>query len=137
MRYRRTLLGSVILNSSTALMQRKFPDRSLHISHHGVNGNSVTHGFENNQTACIIEMIFNIEIFFLQFLRKITDQKHIAMSEKNNSNNCGWGNVTSPIPDKIVRETYVIYNRSMSYKKSTCQQFYSVLIKMFHRKAEM
>ena len=38
------------------------------------------------------------------------------MSEKNNSNNCGWGNVTSPIPDKIVRETYVIFMKCfMSY----------------------
>ena len=116
MRYRRTSLGSVIPNSSTALMQRKFPDRSPHLSHHGVNGNSVTHRFVKNcnQTACIIEMIFNIEIFIFKFLRKITDQKRIAMSEKNNSNNCGWGNVTSPIPDKIVRETYVIFNQTFN-----------------------
>jgi len=48
MRYRRTSLGSVIPNSSTALMQRKFPDRSPHLSHHGVNGNSVTHS-DNDQ----------------------------------------------------------------------------------------
>ena len=51
MRYRRTSLGSVIPNSSTALMQRKFPDRSPHLSHHGVNGNSVTHRLE--QSNCL------------------------------------------------------------------------------------
>ena len=69
MRYRRTSLGSVIPNSSTALMQRKFPDRSPHLSHHGVNGNSVTHRLANNcnHTACIIQMIFTIEIFILNF----------------------------------------------------------------------
>ena len=112
MRYRRTSLGSVIPNSSTALMQRKFPDRSPHLSHHGVNGNSVTHRFAK-QSNCLHNSndIYHWNIHF-KFLRKITDQKRIAMSEKNNSNNCGWGNVTSPIPDKIVRETYVIFNQT-------------------------
>ena len=97
-------------------MQRKFPDRSLHISHHGVNGNSVTHRFENNQTACIIEMIFNIEILILQFLRKITDQKRIAMSEKNNSNNCGWGNVTVFLRALINWNPTVLVRGSLFYR---------------------
>ena len=51
------------------------------------------------------------------------------MSEKNNSNNCGWGNVTSPIPDKIVRETYVIFNQTFNViYKAKCQKLWSILV---------